>query len=338
MTLRRFFRLRRRSRSVSDPIDEEPVPGSAPRVGVATIINRYVGARPVSAGGDPHEGVAAATAQAARLKMPPRAASPGDLPANDAPTASNVLLPLGRRRGLRGPALWMSDDPLADPRPIWRELATSFERGGLWPLMLQAINGQSSWADRLAPAPSPEAADAAHVADHLAAQLRGWEADADAELARKDPAYHAELLAMLATGAAAGRPIVASGRRRDALVHAGRLLEHSHLGLVGCVRPAEVPARITWPGLATITDKQLLGGVLASWEERYGALLIGLSRDTMTFAVTRPPVDMREAREAASEQLAVCPGLGASWNGLESRAQQLVEAPAWRLRWDTHEE
>ncbi|MCW2925212.1 MAG: hypothetical protein JWM98_2616, partial [Thermoleophilia bacterium] len=57
---------RRRSR---EPVEDEPAPGSAPRVDPATIIDRYTAARPIGQGGatqPPGRGTGAATA---RLRM-----------------------------------------------------------------------------------------------------------------------------------------------------------------------------------------------------------------------------------------------------------------------------
>ncbi|MCW2923732.1 MAG: hypothetical protein JWM98_1136, partial [Thermoleophilia bacterium] len=246
---------------------------------------------------------------------------------------ADVVLPPGRRRGRRAAALWAADAPTPASPAAWRALASAFEHTGLWPVLLDDAAPGDGWVDQLAPSPPAPPVEVGAVAAHLAAAVRAWSEELTPDLPSTDPDYHRELVALLATDAAAGRPASATGRRPDAIAHASAALDAAHLGVVACTRPAQVLERIAWPGARDALDPALLTAVLASWEGRYGALVLGLSADVVTFAVTRPPATIEEAREAAAEQLAACPALTDDWDGFDAHAAALVDAPAWRLRW-----
>jgi hypothetical protein len=50
-----------------------------------------------------------------------------------------------------------------------------------------------------------------------------------------------------------------------------------------------------------------MAAVFRSWEERFGAVLVGLSFDVLTFAVGRPARNLAEATGIAAEHTAICP-------------------------------
>ena len=78
----------------------------------------------------------------------------------------------------------------------------------------------------------------------------------------------------------------------------------------------------------------LLAAVPRSWEERFGAVVVGIGFDTLTLAVQRP-VRESSAEAVAAEHLAMCPdnvfqGVG----GIREYAQTLVGASSWEFWWD----
>jgi hypothetical protein len=91
---------------------------------------------------------------------------------------------------------------------------------------------------------------------------------------------------------------------------------------------------LVWPGAAAAgipTDE--LADLLASWEERYGALLVALGERSVVLAVLRPPATEQEAIEALAEQHALCPDEALDWLDDATGARSLVNAPVWRLSW-----
>lgn len=67
-------------------------------------------------------------------------------------------------------------------------------------------------------------------------------------------------------------------------------------------RPADIPAAIGWRGMINSRDDVVgLSAVLRSWEERFGALLIGMSLSTLELAVAEPPITVQESLHVAAE-------------------------------------
>jgi hypothetical protein len=72
-------------------------------------------------------------------------------------------------------------------------------------------------------------------------------------------------------------------------------------------RPADVLDAIGWQGAANYDGDPLdMSTVLRSWEVRFDAYLVGLTTDTLTLAVGRPPRDLASALAIAAEHYAFC--------------------------------
>ena len=81
-----------------------------------------------------------------------RAAQPGELPVDGTAAVGGIRLPLGHRgradpsftdgSGAMHPVLWVSDDVLSDAGTRWVELRRAFRSTGLWPLMLETLDGE----------------------------------------------------------------------------------------------------------------------------------------------------------------------------------------------------
>jgi hypothetical protein len=83
---------------------------------------------------------------------------------------------------------------------------------------------------------------------------------------------------------------------------------NGRLGLVAVTRTAEALAVIGWQGpLNYYVNMGKFGSVLRSWEDRFGAYLVGVGFDTITIAVQSPPRTLEHAMQIAAEHCAVCP-------------------------------
>ncbi|HEX8648267.1 MAG TPA: DUF4253 domain-containing protein [Thermoleophilaceae bacterium] len=256
------------------------------------------------------------------LPEPPVADAPGTLPP-DVPE-----LPPGRALVSDPDATevgWISDEHWS----AWSELAELFPGSGLWPVLVAPYGGD----DRdpleeldleLGRGPVAET-DAAAVLAEL------WGVDAeDAD----DPDF-LEVLAPFGArfpGLAGIRP----ERRPGGIGKAVKSMANwSRLALVPVTRGADVPAAIGWSGPVNLTDEVWkLSVVLRSWEERFGALVVGIGFDTLTLAVRRPPAG-DAALAVAAEHFAFCPDNITQGAGTMSRyAREIDGAVAWSFWWD----
>jgi hypothetical protein len=78
-----------------------------------------------------------------------------------------------------------------------------------------------------------------------------------------------------------------------------------------------------------------LSAVLRSWEERFGAVLVGVGFDTLHLLVERPPQTMESAIRVAAEHFAFCTdNVDQGAGSIRELAQELVGAPIWSFWWD----
>lgn len=289
---------------------------------------------------------------ARRMAVPPRADVAGRLPGPGAMTVGDVDLPAGggvrpvdaptAELGDAGPggvgsmvspvtasatpAMWASSVPLDPMAPTWKRLGAAFAESGLWPLLLPEGDGRGgAWFER-------RGRRERDSIDASANEL--FRRRVEESIAADTPLASTALIA--ASSAARGELHPgSSGRRPDALDLTIDELGPSRLGLVPARSPAECVHRLAWPGTAPagITGIEL-ASLLASWEERHGALLLGMTESSLVLAVLRPPATLEEAIEVAAEHHALCPDEAHGWGDDRSYAEQLLDAPTWRLTWD----
>lgn len=288
--------------------------------------------------------------------MDHRTERPGELPGPGEAIVGGLRLPRGRLvssdpsfaaappRDTK-PVLWISDEPVggAVSRMLGRglgrvylDLVAAFPRTGLWPLALETLRsgdgrpwlsgefdpGSSSpieshdpaavlaarWSEALPIGDDDEDEDAEGGLEELAPFGRAFPGLAPAPRAPPDPA--------------ALEAVVAGARGR--------------LGLVAVTRPADVVAAIGWSGPANhFSDMGSFSAVLRSWEDRFGAIVVGLGFDTLTLAVQRPPDTRELALAVAAEHFAMCPdnvtqGIGP----LGDYADFLRGRSDWSFWWD----
>lgn len=118
----------------------------------------------------------------------------------------------------------------------------------------------------------------------------------------------------------------------------------ARIGMVSCRRPADAVALIGWSGAINVRPATEVAAVLRSWEDRFGAVLVGLGFATMTLLVNRPPTEDTAAIHLAAEVAAFCPDAlwqpGEQWPyepreaSLDAMSRSLVREPVWRLWFD----
>jgi hypothetical protein len=264
-----------------------------------------------------------------------RAERAGELPSVDDVVLAGVRLPRG---GLvvpgddyaadvptLHPVLWISAEIVEEVGGLWSDLAARFDHHGLWPLVLEPLDGDDTrpWdTAELDPKLSldPASYDATAVLDDLWSQCMPESGDP------KELAPHGRHFPGLAAATTGERTPIPD----DVLGAEGRL------GLVAATRAADVPSIVGWTGpLNYEADMGKLGAVMRSWEDRFGAYLIALGFDTMTFLVERPPTSIDHAIAIAAEHFAFCPDrVWQDVGSLQSLAESLVDAPLWHFWWD----
>jgi hypothetical protein len=283
-----------------------------------------------------------------RMTIPPRATEPGRVPGPGVDEVAGVSLPRGRATrpvvatsmefaigdGTAAgagdePQLWVTSDVLAGPAGAWKRLATGFGESGLWPLLLPAgvrldppVDGE--WYQHPARRELPHVSSEA-IAERLRVRL-------NESLAGGSPLTSTDLFA--ASAIARGELTSGSGRRPDSLAATLAAVGPARLALVPVRRPADAIDVLVWPGAsdAGIPPDELTE-LLASWEQRWGVLLVALQECSMLLAVMRPPTTLDEALEAAAEQHALCPDEAGDWGDDSGAAQQFLNAPTWQLSW-----
>lgn len=137
------------------------------------------------------------------------------------------------------------------------------------------------------------------------------------------------------------RPVDLS-RRSMTFTAAVRLAESysGSLAVVDAFRPADVPVVLGWSGICNYLHQDLVSvaAVLRYWEVRWGALVVALSRSTMTLSVAAPPMYDAECEQAAAEHFAFCPDQQDPQNGdfysLRRYAGMIRGADSWHFWWD----
>jgi hypothetical protein len=209
---------------------------------------------------------------------------------------------------------------------LWGTLSGAFADTGLWPLVLQSLEGQTDrpWDEgELEPGESSDPDDV-----DAALQLSEWWSDnAPDEDGDEPAAFGADFPGLAAPSTAAFDPGAAAAVVQDL---------DGRLGLVPVTRPADAVAAIGWMGPANaFSDMGLLAAVLRSWEDRFGAFVVGIGFDTLFLSVGRPPATEEEALAVAAEHFAVCPD-NVWQNAISFRdyAAEIRGRNAWAFWWD----
>lgn len=238
--------------------------------------------------------------------VPPQADRPGALPGAGPFQLGSVHLGSGRPVAAQEPrvaapaVLWVTDESVPAPAFAWWQLVEQFPRTGLWPLVLNGLYDGSGrpWDGEFEPS-SEGAVDAVDPHDVFADGWRGslvpinnpW-APGTGPLAPFGPDF---------PGLAPGSPAT------EALEFALPPGADSRMGLVSCRRPADAIALIGWLGAINVRQPAEVSAVLRTWEDRFGAYLVGLGFATVTLLVTRPPMEDDDAVHVAAEIAGLCP-------------------------------
>lgn len=105
--------------------------------------------------------------------------------------------------------------------------------------------------------------------------------------------------------------------------------------VVPVARPADVPAKLRWAGAC---NRGMAGdeisAVLRSWEDRYGAVLVGIDATRIGMIAAAVPADPDDLEALLVEHYIFDYDVVDQIIGSEERHRQLIKAGEWNFWWD----
>ncbi len=97
----------------------------------------------------------------------------------------------------------------------------------------------------------------------------------------------------------------------------------------------EIPARLGFGGWNECPMPEAQCAIWRHWEKRYGAHIIGISRDVIEAVVEKPPETLEEAEALAWEQYLYCPDIvDQGTETIRALAEALWKSSSWYFWWD----
>ena len=288
-------------------------------------------------------------------------ASPGALPTEGQAGLEGVDLPTGHavraEEGEPVTVAWVSDEVLTRSRltDLVRRLAEAFPRTGLWPLAATGLGGdlERPWGDGELSGPDPHTLEAGDVLVATAAATDDEQApteglfDPFGLLPSGSRTETPDELGTTYRGLA--EPVPGPELTADGL----ELTSRAGLLLVPVDRPANVPKAIGWWGAANYDlGGEAISAVLRSWEDRFGAVLVGMGFDTILVQVPcRPPLlglgrrkrlrlsrltvpELEQLDKVVGEHYAFCPDNIDQGTELDRYRKSLPRWTHWSFWWD----
>ncbi|MCW2945198.1 MAG: hypothetical protein JWR24_1915 [Actinoallomurus sp.] len=217
-------------------------------------------------------------------------------------------------------AFWISDAPV--PAELWTRLRAEHRTSGLWPVLLE--DSAQPWsAGQIAPEPVAEIGDY-EAAAFMAEVWSDWEI----------PPVDLTPFGRYCPGPAPpGDPMEDPSAAAD---RCAELLTGRPLGLVPVERGADALAAIGWQGARHHNPWTApLAAVVRSWEERFGARVVGIGFNTLDLSVAAPPATLRHALHVAAEHSTFCPETIIQGPGtLAGYAEQIRGSHSWSFWWE----
>ena len=257
------------------------------------------------------------------------------------------LLPEGRLartdEGEGRPGLWVSAGPVS--ADLWTAVHEAHGRTGLWPLLLESLPRDDDFRPWESGELYPELITSPDLHDH-ANLLAAWWAECTEAAPETDSLTRAERIAVTAPfgrrwpGLAPGKSFTEepASFASEYAAHLTARNPAMRLGLAAAARGADAPAAAGWTGpLNHTNDTGQIAAVLRSWEDRFGAVVVGAGFADLYLSVAAPPVTPREALHVAVEHFAFCPDN--IWQGshpytLAAYAERIAGLNSWEFWWD----
>jgi Domain of unknown function (DUF4253) len=240
------------------------------------------------------------------------------------------------------PIYWASERPLPDAPEHWARLRAIHHRTGLWPLLMEYPDDALQPHDRIE-------IDAFDAETLLVQAWRAFVQLREAVIANppsmlevpedvvipEDPGPPFASWPGLAPPGPTGRAEVVARTVVAQRVVADMVTPQAHIGLVPAASSADIPALLGWQGSANRIDATRLSAVLRSWQERFGAQIVGFGHATLYLSVSAPPTTREHAEQVALEHFLTCPDnvYQVAWT-FPGYVDRVLRADLWRFWWD----
>jgi hypothetical protein len=111
-------------------------------------------------------------------------------------------------------------------------------------------------------------------------------------------------------------------------------LDRVYIALLPTHNAHEAPAWLNWGNWNAVPPSEVLVAALTSWQERFGAELIGMSHDTWNLKVARRPQNREAAYALAQEMIALCEDLLGGVEHVSGQAALVMANEWWTFWWD----
>jgi hypothetical protein len=263
------------------------------------------------------------------------------------------VLPPGRFLPDGSPTMWQSDEPVADVLDLWDRCERSAAATGIWPVVSGLFLYGPICPQRLRKLADIGAVDVESELEATWRALRasqakgfdptGYPEDLDdveelIESGRENwehgwPPY--EEWPGLAPAAPGSGPDAAEVHRQVLTYILRPIGPHpggGHLALVRAERPADIPAVMAWDAEA---PHEFLSALLRSWEDRFGARVVGFEGATIHVSVARPPATAAGAGFVAMEHMLLGDDNHPPGDlNFADYAESLVGERHWSFWWD----
>jgi hypothetical protein len=233
------------------------------------------------------------------------------------------------------PWYWLSARPVG--AGVWASWYDRRDETGLWPLMVVHMDtpGDPFQSDaEYGRFPPLEDFNGPEVLDGWWRALTGEEddfSDEAAEALRID-AVGREWAGVTDPPLPQGPPERFAKEFADLLVDEG-----AHLALVPARDGAHALTGVGWTGpLNHDNDTAKFAAVVADWQQRFGARVVGLGFDTLHLSVAGPPTTPSQALRVAAEHFAFCPDnlWQSEADTFPAYADVIVDSNWWHFWWD----
>ncbi|MGW5354334.1 DUF4253 domain-containing protein [Streptomyces sp. NPDC004031] len=255
-------------------------------------------------------------------------------------------LPPGRIVAGSAPGLWMSHEPVVAPGRLWTSCHRQHRRTGWYPVLM-------AWPCGHGNGHGPEEVATVDVAESLRDSWQSYELSRAARpvlwpargRSGPDPTTGAGQSAGLRVPfgawpglAAASEPHPGPSPDAVARVAVGQMLHYfttrfvAYVALVRVDRSADIPAAVGWEADAPALE---LSALLRTWEDRFGARVIGFEGASLFVSVASPPLASRHAAHVALEHvLTGATNLNDGGFPFAEYAEALRGERLWSFWWD----
>lgn len=256
----------------------------------------------------------------------------------------NLLdLPAGRLFNSGSSVVWLSEERLPDASDLWLRLSKAQDGAGMFPFL-------ASGHEDIRLTPPTARAERVDVdvlfATYWDAYLRFLQRSGldkphrddlsgDAVPPLEDPGPPYETWPGIASPT---KPHAdPEERARAGVFRLAPLFQQSpYVGLVDAPRSADIPGLLGWQHAGGHIPLNELCGVLRSWEDRFGARLLGFEGATLHLSVASPPTSLEHSTRVALEHMLFCPDSVylSSARIFPAYAESVRGARLWTFRWE----